>query len=361
MPGQDQVRQSSGEARRGRRVEPTGLVRCAAPRFRSRASQPFTSRGFTIVVLLVLTLGIGATTAIFSVVDAVVLRRLPFDGSDRLVGISRIDLRDGSAQFAGFDAADATDYRQRQDVFEALAAVPEGPIPLTLRSDPFEQIYATRSTADLFAMLQVQPQLGRLFAAEHEIGQSSRRADQRRPVASPVRRRSAGSRQDPGGWIRHAGDHRRPAAKLHLAGGRPQTSRRVDTVGRSRQREVSRDGGRARYISLIGRRSPASRWITRADRSDQSSLAAEHPAWFKDEGIRVRPLVDAIVGDRVQSWMWMLLGAVAFVLLIACVNVANLCCSRARRRARWSCASVRLSVRRDGSSWACRLKACCCR
>ena len=130
------------------------------------------SRGFTIVVLLVLTLGIGATTAIFSVVDAVVLRRLPFDGSDRLVGISRIDLRDGSAQFAGFDAADATDYRQRQDVFEALAAVPEGPIPLTLRSDPFEQIYATRSTADLFAMLR----------CSHSSGGSSRPSTKSRAI-----------------------------------------------------------------------------------------------------------------------------------------------------------------------------------
>ena len=132
---------------------------------RSLAASP----GFTIVVLAVLTLGVGAATAIFSVVDAVVLRGLPFDESDRLVGISRIDLQDGSAQFAGFDAADATDYRQQQDVFAALAAVPEGPFQSTLRGDPVEQVYATRSTADLFDVLRVRPQLGRLFSAEHEI------------------------------------------------------------------------------------------------------------------------------------------------------------------------------------------------
>ena len=125
----------------------------------------------------------------------------------------------------------------------------------------------------------------------------------------------------------------------------------MDTVGRSRQREVSRR--RTRALHLVDRPAKPGISLDHAHaRIDQirGSLAAEHPAWFKDEGIRVRPLVDAIVGDRVQSWMWMLLGAVAFVLLIACVNVANLCCSRARRRARTSCASVRLSVRRDGSS-----------
>ena len=118
-----------------------------------------------------------------------------------------------------------------------------------------------------------------------------------------------------------------------------------------RDNEVSRR--RTRALHLVDRPAEARHLAgsrARADRSDRGSLAAEHPAWFKDEGIRVRPLVDAIVGDRVQSWMWMLLGAVAFVLLIACVNVANLLLARARRRARTSCASVRLSVRRDGSS-----------
>lgn len=98
--------------------------------------------------------------------------------------------------------------------------------------------------------------------------------------------------------------------------------------------EKSRDGGRARYISLIGRLKPGISLDHAHARIDQirGSLAAEHPAWFKDEGIRVRPLVDAIVGDRVQSWMWMLLGAVAFVLLIACVNVANLLLARTASR-----------------------------
>ena len=98
--------------------------------------------------------------------------------------------------------------------------------------------------------------------------------------------------------------------------------------------EKSRDGGRARYISLIGRLKPGISVEQAHARMDQirGSLAAEHPDWFKDVGIRVRPLVDAIVGDRVRSWMWLLLGAVLCVLLIACVNVANLLLARTAAR-----------------------------
>jgi predicted permease len=297
---------------------------------RSLAASP----GFTIVVLAVLTLGTGATTAIFSVVDAVVLRKLPFDESDRLVGISRIDLRDGSAQLAGFDAPDATDYRQRQDVFAALAAVPEGPMPVTLRGDPVEQVYSTRSTADLFDVLRVRPQLGRLFSAEHEV-QGRHRVVlisdslwHRRFGADPA---AVGKTLVVGSVTREIIGVMPPAFSWPVDG-----PARVDvwTPWVVRDNERSRDGGRVRYLSLIGRLKPDTSFRQAQTRMDQirASLAAEHPAWFKDEGIRVRPLVDAIVGDRVQSWMRMLLGAVVCVLLITCVNVANLLLARTAAR-----------------------------
>ena len=292
------------------------------------------SRGFTTVVVTVLTLGIGATTAVFSVVDAVVLRGLPFDESDRLVGISRIDLQDGSAQFAGFDAADATDYRQRQDVFAALAAVPEGPIAFTLRGDPVEQVYGTRSTADLFDVLRVQPQLGRLFSPEHEIQGNHRVV----LISDGLWHRRFGADPSAVGRTLVVGSVTREVIGVMPPGfGWPVDGpARVDlwvpwVVPAS---EKSREGGRARYISLIGRLKPGMSVDQAHARMDQirGSLAAEHPAWFKDEGIRVRPLVDAIVGDRVQSWMWLLLGAVLCVLLLACVNVANLLLARTAAR-----------------------------
>jgi hypothetical protein len=194
------------------------------------------SRSVTIVILLVLTVGVGVTTAVFSVVDAVVLRGLPFDDAGRLVGILRIDLRDGSSQVAGFDAADTTDYRQRQDVFEALAAVPEGPIAFTLRDNPVEQVYGTRSTADLFSVLRVQPQLGRLFSGEHEIQGNHRVV----LISDRLWRRRNGHRPNPRARIRHARDHRRHGAGVYLAGRRSNPRRRLGTVGRSRQRAIAR-------------------------------------------------------------------------------------------------------------------------
>jgi predicted permease len=294
--------------------------------YRSLTASP----GFTTVVLVVLTLGIGASTAIFSVVDTVVLRGLPFDDSVRLIGISRLDLRDGSAEFAGFDAADATDYRQRQDVFEALAAVPEGPRTYTLGGDRPEQIHGTRSTADLFAVLRVRPQLGRLFTAENEVQGNHRVVIisdglwHRRFGADPS---ALGKTLVIGSVIREVIGVMPPGFSWPVGG--PE---RVDVwfpwVVPANER--SRSGGRARYISLIGRLKPDVSVDQAHVRMDQirAALAGEHPAWFKDQGIRVRPLVDAIVGDRVQSWMLMLLGAVLCVLLIACVNVANLLLAR---------------------------------
>jgi predicted permease len=297
---------------------------------RSLAASP----GFTFVVLIVLTLGVGATTAIFSVVDAVVLRGLPFEESDRLAGISRIDLKNGSAQLAGFDAADAIDYRQRQDVFAALAAVPEGPMPSTLRGDPVEQVYVTRSTADLFDVLRVRPQLGRLFSAEHEIRGNHRVV----LISDGLWRRRFGADPAAVGKTLVVESVSREIVGVMPAG----FAWPVDGAARAdvwipwvvRDNEKSRDGGRARYISLVGRLKPGISFDQAHARIDQirASLAVEHPAWFKDEGIRVRPLVDAIVGDSVQSWMWLLLGAVLCVLLIACANVANLLLARTAAR-----------------------------
>jgi putative ABC transport system permease protein len=116
-----------------------------------------------------------------------------------------------------------------------------------------------------------------------------------------------------------------------------------------RDNEKSREGGRARYIALVGRLKSGISFDQAHARIGQirASLAAEHPAWFKDEGIRVRPLVDAIVGDRVQAWMWLLLSAVVCVLLIACVNVANLLLARTAARTQ----ELRIRAALNASRW----------
>jgi hypothetical protein len=124
--------------------------------------------GFTVVALIVLTLGIGASTAIFSVVDAVILRGLPFDEGDRLVKVGRIPK---TMTNPGSEAApNFPEWRTQRDIFQYLAA--SAGAGFTVRSDGAgepEALRAYRVTADLFPLLRVTPTIGRTFTAESEI------------------------------------------------------------------------------------------------------------------------------------------------------------------------------------------------
>jgi putative ABC transport system permease protein len=139
--------------------------------------------GFTIVALLVLTLGIGATTAIFSVVDAVVLRGLPFDEHDRLVAVGERGTfgkgnRQGPPQSG--DAADPQairavqpqnylDWIVQQSVFESMAARWSASPTLRLPGADPEEVVAEHVTASFFDVLRIRPAIGRPFTADNEV------------------------------------------------------------------------------------------------------------------------------------------------------------------------------------------------
>ena len=120
---------------------------------------------FTAVALVVLTLSIGATTAIFSVVDAVILRGLPFDESDRLVAVGELNIKEASSSSLNRAAPqNFLDWRDRQDVFTGLAAAGYGEISLRREGDALpENLRAQRVTADFFSVLRTAPLLGRAF------------------------------------------------------------------------------------------------------------------------------------------------------------------------------------------------------
>ena len=121
--------------------------------------------GFTLVAVITLALGIGANTAIFSVVNAVLLRPLPFKEPDRLVMIREMKL----PQFPEFSVSPGNflDWKRQNTVFERLVAIRGASFNLIGAGDP-EQVFGWRVTDGFFAMLGAQPQLGRDFLPEED-------------------------------------------------------------------------------------------------------------------------------------------------------------------------------------------------
>src|SRR2546425_804651 len=125
--------------------------------------------GFTAVAVLTLALGIGANTAMFSLVNGVLLKPLPYPDSDRLVWLSE-NQREQGQDFVNLTAPGFTDWRTQSTVFEDLAAYQPGGFDLTGAGDP-ARLSGIRASASLFPLLRVQPELGRGFTeAEDTFG-----------------------------------------------------------------------------------------------------------------------------------------------------------------------------------------------
>jgi putative ABC transport system permease protein len=302
------------------------------------------SLSVTVVALVVLTLGIGASTAIFSVVDAVVLRALPFDEHDRLVAVGERrtpgpnpDPTRDPLQLSSIAPQNYLDWTAQQQVFEAMAAMGFGAFTLRYPGAEPEELRAQRVTASFFDVLRARPTIGRPFTATNE-------ADGHHRVAV----------LSDGLWRRRFGsDPRIVGQSIPLEGGayevlgvmaadfaypigavRP-TELWVPYVVPANERTRNTQS-RSYYLQSIGRLKPGVSIEQAQAQFDQVAAALEqaHPEWNKDHRIGVRPLHDHVVGARTRSWMLMLLGAVGLVLLIACANVANLLLARGTTRER---------------------------
>lgn len=305
------------------------------------------SSGVTIPALLILGLGTGATTAIFSVVDAVVLRGLPFPEHDRLVAVGERR----AAPAGPTDDPDAlgfvapqnyVDWVARQHTFESIAAYASGWLTLHQPGEEPESLVPQKVTAHFFDVLRVQPAVGRAFTQENELTGRDHVA----VLSDGLWRRRFGGDSGIIGRTIVLDDLELGRSTYEVRGVMPPGFSYPVAAGRATDlwvpyvvppdQRLRHAGVRTTYLQVIARLKPA---VTLADAQGDmnhigAALEAENPAWNKDSRVGVRPLIDHTVGRRTRSWMFMLLGAVAFVLLIACANIGNLLLARAVGRER---------------------------
>ncbi len=283
--------------------------------------------GLTFVVILALALGIGANTAIFSVINAVLLKPLPFDQPDQLLFLNERSpvLDEMSISYPNF-----TDWRAQNHVFEKIGVYNRNSYNLTGYGEA-ERILTAQVSADLFAALRVNAALGRVFTNDED-----------KPGATPVVVLSYGL------WQRRFGGQSNIVNQALTLNGRSYTVIGVmpqDYAFPSRVEmwvpvgQLSADPGwqqRGNHPGLygVGRLKPGvTMQQAQADMNVvAANLAKQYPDSNTSNGIRIRTMMEVMVGDTVKSTLWILFGAVAFVLLIACANIANLLLARATSR-----------------------------
>ena len=323
MGGVEQVKEDVRAVRAGRLLEEFATdVRYA---LRSLVRSP----GFTAVAVLTLALGIGANTALFSIVNGVLLNPLRYAEPDRLLALYA---RTPNYDRASISYPNFLDWVRENRSFSALAAYRPDDFNLTGRGEP-ERLAAEMVSASFFPLLGVQPALGRAFLPEEDqIGARSVVL-----VSDGLWKSKFGSARDVLGQSLALND-----VAYTIVGVIPADFRYTGI--NFRQSDVYtpigqwddatfRDRRAGMGTFAVGRLKPG---ITSEQaKADMDALgrhlAGQYPDVDKDTGIALVPLKQAVVGN-VRPSLLVLMAAVGFVLLIACVNVANLSLARSTRR-----------------------------
>ncbi|MDP9324133.1 MAG: ABC transporter permease, partial [Acidobacteriota bacterium] len=289
--------------------------------------------GFTAAALVTLALGIGANTAIFTIVDVVLLRPLPYAEPDRLVTIGDRN-PEGFSSNVGF--ATVLDWRQRSRTIETFAMMRSWQ-PTLVTNGEAERLPAVRVSWNYFDMMGVRPALGRPFTVDDD------RPDHWRVLllSDALWQRRFGSDPSVVGRIVVMNDREYRIVGVMSASFEPLDAQRYYNadaeiwapIGYDLNGDSSCRG--CRHLRGFGR---LKRGVTVADATVEMNtireqMRREHPDDYDAGAIAVVPLRDAVTGG-VRTALYVLLAAVGFVLLIACANVANLLLARSATRER---------------------------
>jgi predicted permease len=294
-------------------------------------------RRFTFAAVAALALGIGATSAVFTLVNAVLLRSLPFTEPDRIMWLGTRDAQDRNF---GVSQPDFEDWRRATRTFSGIALMQMGTVNFSADQRAPDQYDAVYISSNGFSLIGSQPAIGRGFSAEDD-----------RPGAPAVVLLSHNV------WQSRYGGDRSVVGRAISANAEPATIVGVMPPGMQfpfttevwlpasqRPTAQTRAGREGRLLMAYGRL--ADGMTIEQARTEMTGITAHLATQFPDsnKGITavVTPFAEQVIGSQIRVLFWSLMGAVAFVLLIACANVANLLLARASDRSREM--AVRISI-----------------
>jgi len=286
--------------------------------------------GFAVVAALTLALGIGVNTTVFTMIDAVLLRPLPYHEPEQLVRVYRTSQQSQSWPHA---APNFLDYRAQNDVFTQLAAFTWTSFNVSDPGQPAERVPGLAVTADFFPLLGVQPVVGRIFTQEED------RADVPKVVVISHRfwmSRFGGDGNVIGRSVRFNGAEATVIGVMPDSFENPLFFNRTDVWAPIAFTDRERQDRGNNYLNVVGRLkrdlSPAqagSKFAALADR-----IRNEHGEKDRREGVRLESFKRSIIPEGIAELSTFTFGMTLFVLLIACVNLANLQLGRTTMRLR---------------------------